>query len=211
MTLSTLAELRASVRDWAKRSSLGDSLIHDFVTMTETALNNGERADDGTYLVFPLRVRDMETIATLTVTDGAATLPSDFLEAITVRNPGEVTYSLQYVTPEFMADRYPTGQNTVSPADYTIVGSTLYSPIDLELRYYARIPPLVADGTNWLLQKAPNVYLYGCLSAYSAFDKDPEKYTGYRQLMNAALGGLNAADVNSRAGSMTRRASMAVC
>jgi len=211
MTILTLGQLRSSVRDWAKRSSLGDALLDDFVTMTETALNHGERTDDGGYIVFPLRVRDMETIATVTVTNGAATLPSNFLEAITVRNPADVTYSLQYITPEFMADRYPTGQNTVSPADYTIVGSTLYSPIDLELRYYARIPPLVADGQNWLLTKAPNVYLFGCLSQYSAYDKDPEKYTGYRQLMNAALGGLNAADVNSRAGSMTRRASMAVC
>jgi hypothetical protein len=46
------------------------------------------------------------------------------------------------------------------------------------------------------------------LAQYAAYDKDPEKYSGYRQLMNNALGGLNYADVNSRAGSMTRRASM---
>jgi hypothetical protein len=208
MAINSLSELRSSCRDWAKRSSLGDELINTFVTLTETTFALGERADDGSYLVQPVRVRQMETVTTLVVANGAATLPSDFLEAITVRNPGDVTYSLQFITPEYMADRYPTGQNTVSPADYTIVGSTLYSPIDLELRYYARIPSLVGDGTNWMIQQVPGAYLFGCLSQYSAWDKDPEKYAGYRQLMNVALGGLNASDINSRAGSMTRRASM---
>jgi hypothetical protein len=43
---------------------------------------------------------------------------------------------------------------------------------------------------------------------YSTWDKNAEQVAGYRSLMVNALGGLNYADVNSRAGSMTRRASM---
>jgi hypothetical protein len=39
MALSSLTELRASVRDWAKRQSIGDALINDFVTLAESILN----------------------------------------------------------------------------------------------------------------------------------------------------------------------------
>jgi hypothetical protein len=208
MALTILPDLRASVRDWAKRQSLGDSLIHDFITLTETILNYGERDDAGGYVVSPLRVRDMETVGTVIVTDGSGSLPADFLEPVTVTNPSAVTNSIDYATGEWLANTYPTGQNPTNPAFYTIVGNRLYSTIDVNLPYYAKIPSLVADGQNWLLTKAPSAYLNGCLMQYSIWDKYPEAVVGYRGLMIAALGGLNASDINSRAGSMTRRASM---
>jgi hypothetical protein len=112
------------------------------------------------------------------------------------------------VTSEWEADAYPTGQASVSPSFYKIVGNTIYCPVDLELTYYQRIPSLVADQTNWLLSAAPTAYLYGCLAAYSVWDKNPELVTGYRSLMANVLGGLGLADQNSRAGSFTRRSSM---
>jgi hypothetical protein len=208
MALSSLIQLRSSVRDWAKRQSIGDSLIDDFVTLTESVFNYGERDDSGGYVVYPLRVRDMETVGTVTVTNGSGSLPADFLEPITVTNPSAVTNAIDYATGEWIANTYPTGQNTTDPHFYTIVGSNLYSTIDVTIPYYAKIPSLVADQQNWLLTKAPNAYLYGCLMQYSTWDKNAEQVAGYRSLMVNALGGLNYADVNSRAGSMTRRASM---
>lgn len=208
MAIGTLTELRAATRDFAKRQSIGDSLIDTFVVMTETAIQNGERADDGSYLLQPLRVRAMEAVATIAVTDGAGDLPEDFLEPIAVRLSSAVTNSVQYVTSEWDADAYPTGQASVSPSFYKLVGNTIYCPVDLELTYYQRIPSLVADGANWLLQAAPSAYLYGCLQQYSIWDKNAEQVAGYRSLVANVLGGLGLADVNSRAGSMTRRASM---
>jgi hypothetical protein len=150
----------------------------------------------------------METVGTVTVTSGSGPLPVDFLEPIAVTNPSGVTNAIDYATGEWIANAYPTGQNATDPHFYTIVGSTLYSTISVTLPYYAKIPSLVADGQNWLLTKAPNAYLYGCLMQYSTWDKNAEQVAGYRALMNNALGGLNYTDVNSRAGSFTRRSSM---
>lgn len=208
MSLSSLTELRASVRDWAKRQSIGDALINDFVTLAEVAFNHGEKADDGSFLMYPLRTRDMETTATILVTDGVGSLPADFLEPVGVANPSAVTNSIDYATGSWIADTFPTGQNTTDPSFYTIVGSSVYCPIDVTIAYYQKIPSLVADQQNWLLSKAPSAYLYACLQAYSTWDKNPEAVAGYRSLCMNALGGLNMADINSRAGSFTRRASM---
>ena len=85
-------------------------------------MNYGERADDGSYLVYPLRVREMETIGTVTVTGGAGSLPADFLEPIAVTNPSGVTNAIDYATGEWIANAYPTGQNATDPHFYTIVG-----------------------------------------------------------------------------------------
>lgn len=210
MALTTYSELRASIRDWAERSELSDALILDFVTMCESVFNNGERDETGGYLVRPLRVRDMETTATVTMTGGAGALPTDFLEAIKVKDPGGITRDIKYAPPDWLDENYPSGQDDSYPTYYTIIGTTIYCPIDVSLTYYAKISTITGSdgGTNWLLAKAPNAYLYGGLMQYSVYNKNPGAAAGYRSLMVNALGGLGYSDLNSRAGHMVRRASM---
>lgn len=210
MALTSYTELRSSIRDWAERSDLSDALILDFVKMCESVFNNGESDGMGGYLVRPLRTRDMETTATVTMTSGAGSLPTDFLEAIKVKDPGDLTRDIKYATPDWLDENFPTGQDGSFPAYYTIIGSTLYCPIDVSLTYYAAVPTITGnDGAyNWLLTKAPTAYLYGGLMQYGIYSKNPAAAAGYRSLMINALGGLNYADLNSRAGAMVRRAGM---
>ena len=78
------------------------------------------------------------------------------------------------------------------------------------MTYYAKITALagVASATNWLLTKSPNAYLYGGLMQYSIWNRNAENVAYYRGLMMGALSGLSYSDINSRAGTLTRRAAM---
>lgn len=209
MALTSFSELKSSIKDWAKRSSLGDALLADFVTLTESVFNYG----DDPNAVRPLRVRDMETTATVTVTDGVGDLPSGFLEAIKVKDPGDLTRDIKYAPSDWLDENFSTGQDGTYPTYYTIIGTSLVCPIDVSLTYYTKIETITGSegGYNWLLTKAPNAYLYGGLMQYAIWDKDPEKVGYYRNLMLGALAGLQYADLNSRAGAMVRRAGMTAC
>lgn len=209
MSLANFGDVKSAIKQWAKRDSLTDSILTDFVTLTESILNYGERDDSGGYRVNPLRVRDMETTATVTVSSGSGSLPSDYLEMIKVTDPGDTTRDIKYAAPDWIDENFPTGQDATYPDFYTIRGSTLICPITVGITYYEKIDTITTSDstTNWLLTKAPNAYLYGGLMQYSIYDKNPEATGGYRTLMANALGGLGFADLNSRAGALTKRAS----
>jgi hypothetical protein len=206
MSLSNFGQLKSALKQWAKRGSLSDAVLTDFVTLTESVFNYGDGAND----IAPLRVRDMEATATVTVTGGSGALPADFLEAIKVKDPGSTTRDIKYAPPDWIDENFPTGQDSTYPDFYTIVGSTLYCPITVSLTYYEKIDTITTDDatTNWLLTKAPNAYLYGGLMQYSIYDKNPENVVYYRGLMANALASLGYSDLNSRAGQMTRRSAV---
>lgn len=204
MALANFGQLKSSIKQWAKRNSLTDAILTDFVTLTESMFNYGDAEND----IKPLRVRDMETTATVTVSSGSGSLPSDFLEMIKVTDPGDTTRDIKYAPPDWIDENFPTGQDGTYPDFYTIRGSTLLCPITVGITYYEKIDTITAedDDTNWLLTKAPNAYLYGGLMQYSIYDKNPESVVYYRGLMANALGALGYSDLNSRAGAMTKRA-----
>ncbi len=98
-----------------------------------------------------LRMGQMETQATLTTdADGTATLPADFLQLRGVKSGID---KLTGCTFDELDSRY---------YGFTIIGGSLrtrFSTADLTLNYYAKLPGLVANGTNWLLELAPELYL----------------------------------------------------
>lgn len=206
MSFASYSALRSSIKDWAERDSLSDDLVKDFVVLTEAVFNYGDDPNG----VKPLRTRDMETTATVTMTSGVGDLPTDFLEAIKVKDPGGTTRTIRYATPDWLDENYPSGQDGTYPEFYTVIGTSLLCPIDVSLTYYAAIDTITGnDGAyNWLLTKAPSAYLYGGLMQYSIYNKNPEAAAGYRSLMINALGGLNTQDIMSSAGQYVRRAGM---
>jgi hypothetical protein len=66
------------------------------------------------------------------------------------------------------------------------------------MTYYAKIPPLAAYGTNWLLQRNPNVYLYGTLLESAPFLGDDGRIEMWAGLFSAACDALQAGDQRSR-------------
>ena len=96
------ADLQQLVEDHLARSDLS-SWFQSFVASAETWLNYGSEETP------PLRVREMETIATLTPAAGVVTLPADYLEYERVSEALSSRRTLDYVTPDQAERWYPDG------------------------------------------------------------------------------------------------------
>ncbi|QRE76492.1 phage adaptor protein [Methylobacterium aquaticum] len=123
-------------------------------------------------------------------------LPADFLDWISVRwtPPQPSTQRQLYLayrepdSPEFRHRHRPNGV----PQFYTVLAGTVrVIPViagSLELFYYQRIPALTADApTNWLITRAPEIYLYAALWEAMLFQKDEERSTQWANLVNDRL------------------------
>ena len=196
MALTNYTDLESAIASWLGRSDLS-AVIADFVTMAEARFNN------------TIRTREMETSTDLTLSSGAASLPSDFLEAKRVTYKSSPRRVLTYATPDWLDEAYPD-QPSADSQFYQIVGSTLTTmPMgssDVELVYYQKIPGLESNSTNWLMTRAPSVYLYGSLIEAAAYNQDVEGAAYYAQLLTHAVNELQSAEHMNRGGVYSRRA-----
>ncbi|WP_457660050.1 phage adaptor protein [Sinorhizobium medicae] len=189
MTISDYASLLVDAGEYSGREDIAH-LFPRFVGLAELKLNRG------------LRVADMEVTDEISLIDGDGTLPADFLEAREVKNAAGIpirAISLQQLTNSYM-DRSGT-----APIGYAIVGSTIKArPIsdqDLTVTYYGRIPALTpTNPTNWLLEKAPDAYLFALVNEIAIWGKDVDGATAAQQLMMMALSGLKIEDERGRWG-----------
>jgi hypothetical protein len=117
---------------------------------------------------------------TLTSTLSDIPVPADWLEAINLKIDGGKS-PLRYITLDD-ADIVTTEMFYTKPNFYTIVdGNIRLVPApaqnqDIDLIYYAKIPALSdVVTTNWLLTKAPDVYLYGALVHAAPFLVDDQR------------------------------------
>lgn len=189
------ADLQQLVEDHLARSDLS-SWFQSFVASAETWLNYGSEETP------PLRVREMETIATLTPAAGVVTLPADYLEYERVSEALSSRRTLDYVTPDQAERWYPDGAAGVAE-QFTIIGESLYTyPLaqsDISLLYYRSIPPLTAvDDTNWLLTKNQNIYLHAVLFAAYTFTKDADLASAHAGLASALIAGMNQSGVMAK-------------
>jgi hypothetical protein len=188
MTISDYASLLVDAGEYAGREDIAHNFPR-FLGLAELKLNRG------------LRVADMEVTDEIALIDGEGTLPADFLEAREVRNASGIpirAVSLQQLTNSYV-DRSGT------PAGYAIVGSTIkvrpVSDNELTVTYYARIPALTpSNPTNWLLEKAADVYLYALVTEIAIWERDAAKAQAGQQLMSLALSGLTVEDERTRWG-----------
>ncbi|KQS79035.1 hypothetical protein ASG25_10640 [Rhizobium sp. Leaf384] len=148
-----------------------------------------------------LRVGEMESSGNVTLVSGDADLPADFLEARLVSAPdgrGLNAWSLAELDRRY-------GSYGGIPAGYSIVGNVMRvrptSSGTVRLDYYAKIPALTpANPTNWLLEKAPDAYLYGLVEEIGIWKRDVETMQAGRSLKELALRGLNLQDERARWG-----------
>jgi len=193
MALDTYSELQAAIIRWAMRT--GDTEfaaeVPTFIELAESRINR------------TLRVSDMETTTTTTLDDdGAMDLPEDFLELRAFLGSGSPQYSLAPVTPAFAADEY-AGAGAGTSYSYAIVGNNLTTfPAgtgDATLTYFAKVPALSdEEPTNWLLTKAPEVYLYGALMESAPYLMDDQRTVGWGTLFQKAIDDLHSQDRGAR-------------
>jgi hypothetical protein len=139
---------------------------------------------------------------TLTSTLADVALPADWLEAINLKIDGGKT-PLRYITLDD-ADIVTTEQFYTQPNFYTIVEDVIRlvpAPSqnqDIDLIYYGKIPALsdVAT-TNWLLTKAPDVYLYGALVHAAPFLVDDQRIGTFGQFYSQRVEALTQDSLRS--------------
>lgn len=158
MALANFTDLKTALANWLHRAGLADR-IPEFITLAETNLNR------------QLRLTQMVNQANIAVTAGSATaaLPAGFLAPIEFTN--DQYDQLEFVSnseilriksdssnrPGYYAIDTAISFERKADADYTYL-----------MRYYKKWD-LAADGTNWLMTNAPNVYLYASLAEAAPF------------------------------------------
>lgn len=171
MAIANFSDLKAKIADNLARSDL-TSAIPDFITLAESRLSRA------------IRAKDMQKSGTIVLADNVAALPDDYEEWMSCRFIGtspSIQQDLKYAEPDSpnWAFRYrPNGD----PAMFTIMGGALEirpgGTGSVKLYYYKTlISEALSDSnpTNWLMVKAPDVYLYTSLAEAHIYLKDEQR------------------------------------
>lgn len=190
------AALQAAVLNWSARSdALTTAEVPNFILFAEDSFNHGmpERG------ISPLRVREMQERATITMTSGAGSLPADYLQYQSARSMESIPRPLAYATDTYTDYAYPDSasgvSNTFSISGVTGINVFPLSGSDVDLVYYAKIPTLSdSNTTNWLLQKMPALYLHGALMHLGMFNRDNDLIQRSQAMVASMIDGLNMTD-----------------
>jgi hypothetical protein len=207
--IANLGDLESAISEWLGRA--GDVSLaaraDEFIALFE--------AD---FALDPeMRLVDMQEIDTATLVSASITLPTGYLEMTRFKvlgsgsTPDQV---LDYVTPA-QAGRMDTwsqastggaqiskyfteiaGQLVVTPQKWAPLGATV------ELVYYkfTQLKDSVG-GVNWLLQKFPQIYLYGSLMQAAAYIDDKATTGQWASGLQTAMLKLAKADARRKTGS----------
>ncbi|MBN7755487.1 hypothetical protein JYP46_01505 [Nitratireductor aquimarinus] len=175
-------DLRFAVTDLVGNRSISD-VMPRLVQMAETKLNQ------------KLRCRQQITDATLTFTDGVAPLPTGFLEMLHVfdhsGHPMRATDIARTVSSRAQNSRYAINGSSVLIDGYSG---------DRDCRYFTALPTLTSSSSasNWLLEDAPDVYLYAVGVEAAKHLRDAELAMTTGALLEQAMDALKVDDDRAR-------------
>jgi len=164
--ITDYASLKQAILDWPDLSTETNlvGVIDTIVGLAEARIN-GE-------------VRLREGITTRVEPDTGTpfsdyTLPDDYLEMDRLMGPSGETLFMRPAEELLM-----WGSEPDDPVFYAIDGrQLLFAPsvTNFSYRYYQRIPSLSDTSSNWLLTRAPDLYLYASLIHVSIFSKEDDR------------------------------------
>lgn len=187
MALSSFSDLSTSILTWINRTGDADltAAVPDLIRLAEF---DAQRR---------LRVGEMLASTTITLTDGAGSLPSDYLQYRRIWDTAYPDVDLEPGTAESARGFRITGSSISTYP--TTIGT-------LGIDYYQEVPALTSSNiTNWLLEKAPDVYLYGSLSAAMPFVQDDNRIAVWKRLLEEAYLKIENQDVLARYAKAGRR------
>lgn len=188
MALSNYTELKSTIADFLNRDDL-TSIIPAFIELAEAQMNRD------------IRHWRMETRSVGDVDSEYSTLPSDWIETISLHVNGDGTSTLNLSSREAIANRRAKTEDEsgrprlYSHADGSIeLFPTPDKTYEIELLYYAKLDVLSSsNATNWLLDEAPDVYLYGALIHSAPYLQEDARAGTWASMYSAAVQKLNAA------------------
>ena len=184
MAISTYAELQTAAATWLDRTDL-TARVPEFIDLAESTFNR------------TIRNRQMITKNDSYSLDSRyVNLPTDTLEVIRIVVDVTPQITLQYLTPEEIAERR-NSSSTGRPQYFTVVGGStnqielLRSPDETytsSILYYTKIPALSDSATtNWLLTSHPDIYLFGTLVEAEPYLKNDERMPMWSARLGKAL------------------------
>jgi hypothetical protein len=175
--ITNYTSLTSKLADWIDRD---DSDVDTFIQLTEARLNR--LLDDP----------DMEVVSETVATGDYTALPADFGEMVSISTGnGRLT---QVGPVEFATF------DTISgiPRYYSIRDGSIgfyprNSTTPITIVYRRKIPALTSSApTNWLLSRAPDLYLYGCLVQAFGWDNDDDRVAGWKAMFDEAIAELRS-------------------
>lgn len=169
MALSNYSDLKTAVKNWLNNSEI-DAYIPDFITLAEERLNR------------ELRIEDMVTTLSSTISGGVVTVPSDFLEFSYAYIDGSPAQPLGIVSADEILRKYPTRTSDSKPMFIAKDGgSFIFGPYPdanytLKGSYYKKITSLSDSSlTNWYTNNAIDVLLFAALLEAEPFIREDER------------------------------------
>jgi len=182
MAINDYSSLKQALADWSHRSDLS-SYMDDFIKLAEDRLGTD------------LKVRELETSATGTLSSISLALPSDFgvLRRFTIVDTGK--QSPEMIGADGLRTKYDPASGM--PKYYAIIGSNIEfnrnpdSAYTYVLDYWKKPPAITSTNTTSdVLTNHPGVYIFACLTELAFFtknDADAARYQGkYAQYLNMA-------------------------
>ena len=185
MALTTYATLQTTIADFLNRSDLA-GVIPTFIDLAEAQINRD------------VRNWRMENRATTTLSSQYLTRPLEWVQTERIRiNNGKD--SIELLSSAAMDEMRANVSNiTGTPIGFRHIEDqfeffpTPVGDVQCELVYLQRVPALTdANTTNWLLDYAPDIYLYGSLLHTAPYLTDDPRIQVWAQLYSAAVLRLN--------------------
>lgn len=175
MSIATYSDMVTAVGDWLDRGDLA-ARIPDFLRLTEARLNR--LLDDP----------DMEVSTTIAATGDYTALPADFGEMVSIntgRGPLGAIGPVEFAGYDHTITGYP---RVYSIVDQTIAFAPANATASIALVYRRTIPALnLSNPTNWLINRAPDIYLYGALVQASAFLAEDDRVGLWKSAFDEAI------------------------
>jgi len=189
--MSTYLELKEDIASWLDR----DDLTSKVPTFVKLALNKINRL---------LKIFEMETIATTALSsDIYYELPPSFKSMRNIYiSIDSINYKLTYVTPKQMI---LYSSNCSIPEAYTIVDGAIklnkgYDGTGYLVMSYYKLYSMFEDDTdtNWLLENAYDLVLYGSLASAEGYVFEDERIGIWKTLFDEIVNELNESAEEAR-------------
>lgn len=174
MAFTNYTDLQAAVLSFNWNRDTGS--VTDFIRLAHTRINLG------------LRVPFMQKTTDLTISSYRVAAPSDMAAVNRLWIDGNYDNPLSPTSPEALAD-FRANYSSAQPQKYAIEGESddleyfVFGPDPGTTTYtgkllYTRRLAFFASGsaTNVVLDRYPNLYLYGALDEAGAYSDDPRSY-----------------------------------
>lgn len=195
-TIIDYGTLKAEIQTWAVRpDTVFGNRVPVFVEAAEARLYNGAGEPGEELYSAPLRTSVMETTATVALTDGVGTMPTNALAVRKIYRDGD-RVGITYQPPEQFA---VFSANNLTAADgiyYTIEdGSLKLSPpstVDVFLSYYQSFDPITPTNTTGpLIETHGGIYLAACLFEAFTFLQEGQLAGAHLTRLRSMVAGAN--------------------